>query len=216
MATIRTSFTVIRHGETEWNLKGLHQGILDSPLTARGIEQAEQVAKLLQKFSFDQLYSSDLGRAVQTTQIISAAIQLDATFDPRLRERNLGQLAGLSLAQFRELNPEACEQYIKRNPEYVVPGGESAAQAYERSIACFEELSRKYPNQNILVVTHGFILEYLLRYSLGIPLGQKIRFSLKNCGVNRFVKIDHEWMLDTWGETGTSGLNNQTVFTVTH
>ena len=216
MAIVRTSFTVVRHGETEWNLQGLHQGILDSPLTARGVEQAQYVAGMLQKFSFDRLYSSDLGRAVQTTQIIAAAVKLGPTYDQRLRERNLGDLAGLTIEQFQAANPEACAQYIKRDPDYIIPGGESAAQAYARSMACFEEIVQKHPGESILVITHGFILEYLLRHSLGIPLGQKIRFSLKNCGINRFVKIDDQWMLDTWGEIGTAGISHQTVFTVTY
>jgi 2,3-bisphosphoglycerate-dependent phosphoglycerate mutase len=212
----KTSFTVIRHGETEWNLKGLHQGILDSPLTDKGREQACKLAELLQKDSFDMFYSSDLGRAVQTAQIIAASIHLNIVYDQRLRERNLGRLGGQTLNRFQAEDPEGWARYVKRDPDYIVPGGESASQAYARSIACFEEWAHKLPDHNILVVTHGFILEYLLRYTLGIPLDQKIRFSLKNCGINRFSKIGNEWVLDTWGEMGHSEVKDGTVYPTAH
>jgi probable phosphoglycerate mutase len=210
MPKIQSSITVIRHGETEWNRLGLHQGMLDSPLTSRGREQAYHVAELLQHYTFHKLYSSDLGRAVETARIIAGILKLDIAFDERLRERNLGKLGGLTISQFKTKYPEACEHYIAGDPDYVLPGGESAAQAYKRSIGCFEELTASHSDENILVISHGLILEYLLKHSLGIPLHQKIRFTLKNCSINRFLKGEDGWMLDTWGEMGPGGRDNQT------
>jgi 2,3-bisphosphoglycerate-dependent phosphoglycerate mutase len=210
MSTIMSSITVVRHGETEWNRRGMHQGMLDSPLTARGREQAYQVAELLQHYTFHRLYSSDLGRAAETARIIGTALKLTINFDERLRERNLGKFGGLTVDQCKAEYPEIYERYKTGDPDYVVPGGESAAQAYERSIGCFEELAVRYPGESVLVISHGLILSYFLKYSLGIPLGQKIRFTLKNCSVNRFLKGENGWMLDTWGEAGPGGRDNLT------
>jgi probable phosphoglycerate mutase len=198
----KTIVTVVRHGETEWNKLGLHQGILDSPLTEKGIEQAQNVARSLQKYTFQKLYSSDLGRAVQTAKIIASVLKLDIIFDSRLRERNLGCLGGLTLSEFKAEYPEEYERFLAGDPDHILPGGESIGKAYERSVAFFEELVTKYCNENILVVSHGFILEYLLRLVLEIPLQQKIRYTLKNCSVNRFLKVEDDWLLDTWGEIG--------------
>jgi probable phosphoglycerate mutase len=200
MDQVRTSITVVRHGETEWNKLGLHQGVLDSPLTDKGLLQADKVARFLQKYTFTKLYSSDLKRAAQTAQIIAKALKMDICFDSRLQERNLGNLGGLTLKEYQEQYPEECQKFLSRDPDYVLPGGESISQAYMRSIACFNELAAKHQNQNILVVTHGFILEYLLKCALDIPLQQKIRYTLKNCSVNRFIKIDNDWVIDTWGQ----------------
>lgn len=210
MSKIKTSITVIRHGETEWNRLGLHQGMLDSPLTVRGREQAYNVAELLQRYTFHKLYSSDLGRAAETARIIGKALNLGITFDERLRERNLGQLGGLTLSQFKAEYPEAGERYSAGDPDYVLPGGESAVHAYQRSIGCFEEIAARHPGESVLVISHGLILEYLLKHSLGIPIRQKIRFTLKNCSINRFLKGENGWMLDTWGEMGPGGMDSLT------
>jgi 2,3-bisphosphoglycerate-dependent phosphoglycerate mutase len=196
----RTSITVVRHGETEWNKIGLHQGVLDSPLTEKGIEQAENVVWALQKYTFQKLYSSDLGRAVQTAKIFAAALKLDIIYDSRLQERNLGCLGGLTLDEFKKQYPDDCERFLAKDPEFILPGGESIRQAYERSMACFEELAAKHQNESILIVTHGFILEYLFRRTLEIPLDQPRRFALKNCSINRFLKRSDGWKLDIWGE----------------
>jgi probable phosphoglycerate mutase len=203
MAVNVTSITVVRHGETEWNKLGLHQGVLDSPLTDKGMEQAQNVARLLQKYTFQRFYSSDLRRAVQTAAIIAEALQMDIIYDSRLQERNLGCLGGLTLHEFKEEYPQDYARFLSGDPDHILPGGESIEQAYKRSTAFFEELAVKHQNESILVVSHGFILEYLLKHVLEIPLRQKIRYTLKNCSVNRFLKFENGWALDTWGEIGT-------------
>jgi 2,3-bisphosphoglycerate-dependent phosphoglycerate mutase len=201
MNKTRTAITVVRHGETEWNKLGLHQGFLDSPLTGLGIEQAQNVAVALRKFGFSSLYSSDLGRALQTAEIINRELNQNIIVDQRLRERNLGGLQGLTLAEFQEIYPEDFLKYSTRDPGYILPQGESIRQCYERSIACFEELAERHKNQNILIVTHGGILANIFRRVLEIPLDKKRCFSLKNCSINRFLVMDDEWKLESWGES---------------
>ena len=70
-------FVVARHGETLWNRRGLQQGQADSPLSEPGIRQAEAIAEALADRAFDALYSSDLGRAVQTAGINAFTIAGD-------------------------------------------------------------------------------------------------------------------------------------------
>lgn len=204
MSNEKATITVIRHGETQWNKLGYHQGVLNSPLNEKGLEQAKQVAQTLQKFTYRKLYSSDLGRAVQTAQIIAAALKMDVILDSRLQERNLGCLGGLTLDEFRKKYPEECAKFLSEDPDYILPGGESVKQAYKRSIACFEELAARHRGESILIVTHGYILEYLFRHALGIPLQQKRRYVLKNCSVSRFIKLENEWKLDAWGAMDAS------------
>ena len=64
----RTQLIIVRHGETEWNIKSIRQGNLDSRLTEKGMAQAKALAQRLAREHFTALYSSDLGRAVQTAE----------------------------------------------------------------------------------------------------------------------------------------------------
>ena len=62
----KTSLVLVRHGETEWNLSGKMQGHQNSDLTPKGIEQAHQTGLALKGLNIEIIYSSDLGRAIQT------------------------------------------------------------------------------------------------------------------------------------------------------
>ncbi len=96
-----TLIYVVRHGETEWNLIGKQQGHMDSPLTDRGTQQANALAKGLGNRGIEFIYSSDLGRALKTAKLISTSLELPVQTDKRLRERHLGTLQGLTKKEFR-------------------------------------------------------------------------------------------------------------------
>src|SRR5215217_8566820 len=93
---MKTELILLRHGETEWNALGLLQGHRDSPLSAEGLRQADALAARLATVSFSALYSSDLGRALQTAGRIAARTGHQVHADARLRERGLGVLEGLT------------------------------------------------------------------------------------------------------------------------
>ena len=195
----RTLFAV-RHGETEWNLIGKQQGHLDSPLTDSGIKQAHALAGGLFGKGIEVLYSSDLGRAVQTAEIIGAKLGLRVNVDHRLRERHLGSMQGMTKTEFRDHFPKEFAAFDSGDPEYVLPGGESARQLFDRCIACCIELAARHPGGKILLVAHGGVLNSLFYYTLGIPLTDPRRFSLFNAAVNSLSVCDDSWRLDTWGD----------------
>src|SRR5512140_18596 len=85
---------LVRHGETTWNREGRIQGSGDSPLTERGVAQARAVAARLAAERFEALHSSDLGRARETARHVAAAVKLEVTAHPGLRERSYGILEG--------------------------------------------------------------------------------------------------------------------------
>jgi len=199
--TETTSVFVVRHGETEWNLSGEQQGHLDSQLTESGIKQAHALAEGLLRKGTEIIYSSDLGRAVQTAEIIGAKLGLGINVDHRLRERHLGSMQGLTKKEFRRLYPDEWSAFDSGDPDYCFPGGESARQRYERSVACVEELAQRHPGGKLLVVTHGGVLNSLFYYALRIPLTEPRRFSLFNAAINSFSVCGDYWRLDIWGDT---------------
>lgn len=195
-----TVLFAVRHGETEWNLTGRQQGHLDSRLSQRGVEQAEELARGLAERGIETIYSSDLGRAFQTAEIIGARLGLPVHPDRRLRERHLGSLQALTKDEFQQRYPGEWASFSTGDPDYVFPGGESARQRYDRSVSCLLELTRRHPGHTILVVTHGGVLSGLFYRALNVPLSEPRRFSLFNAAINRFTIAGDVWRLDTWGD----------------
>ncbi len=195
-----THVIVVRHGETMWNTEGRWQGHLDCPLTPRGLTQAQALARRLMNQRFNALYSSDLGRAYHTAQIISAATGHGVVSDARLRERNLGIFQGLRSEEIKTAYPEEYELYRSRDPDHMIPGGESLRQQVERNISCLEELAQNHSGESIVVVTHGGVLSGLFRHTLSIPLQAPRRFEFMNSSLNVFAYGGGYWTLRTWGD----------------
>lgn len=199
-AAAACELVAIRHGETVWNTQGLQQGQLNSDLTDLGRAQAKALAGRLGGEPFDGLYSSDLGRALETARIIAERVGLDVETDPRLRERDLGILQGISLRQFEQEHPHEYARFRSGDPDYVIPTGESARQRHERCVACATELAARHPGQRILIVTHGGILDSFFRHALQLPLTVPRRFSLFNASINSFTVTNGHWRLKSWGD----------------
>jgi broad specificity phosphatase PhoE len=195
-----TKMVVIRHGETLWNLDGRYQGHADSPLTKKGIAQAEAVGKRMKQYPFDVLYSSDLTRAYRTAQCIATNTQQEIVIDTRLRERNLGIFQGMCREEFVQQHPEIYAQYQANLLDYVIPQGESIRQCYQRSMECFETIAQHHAGATIVLVTHGGILANLLKCALNIPLQAPRNFHVWNASLNVFSYDQHGWTLESWGD----------------
>ncbi len=194
-----TRLILLRHGETAWNIEGRYQGQSDSALTATGRAQAEALAARLHRHRVEALYSSDLGRAVETARVVAVSTGLIVNLDSRLRERHLGVFQGLLKADIRVRFPDEYRRF-KTDTDYVVPGGESARQCSTRLIACLEEIAGRHPGQDIAVASHGGAANSLLRHALGIPLGAPRRFDNLNASWNVFTYDKGRWYLETWGD----------------
>ena len=195
-----TELIVVRHGETAWNAIGKQQGQLDTELSGLGVAQAQAVAEALVGEGIDVLYSSDLGRALQTAEIIARKIGLAIVADVRLRERHLGIIQGMTMAQFQLEHPQEYALFRSDDPDYVIPGGESVRQRHERSVACVNDLAGNHSGRRVLVVTHGGVLNGLFRHTLGLPLAGLRSFSLCNGSINTFAVKNGQWRLNRWGD----------------
>jgi probable phosphoglycerate mutase len=195
-----TDFIVIRHGETAWNAQSRIQGHLDSPLNEEGLAQALMVGERMAHERFDALYSSDLGRALQTVQPIADRTGHPVVRNPRLRERHLGVFQGLTSAECERLYPAEYQRFHARDPDHRVPGGESIRQVFERVSGEFAQLAGQHPDAVVVVVTHGGILDALYRFARGVPLDQRREFPIYNASLN-FVRHAHgAWSVERWGD----------------
>jgi probable phosphoglycerate mutase len=196
------SFLLVRHGETLWNRAGRLQGWQDSPLSDAGRAQADALAARLALERIDLLVASDLGRARETAAPIATRLGLDMELDAGLRERCYGDLEGLTWPEIERGYPEAYARLLARDPDYVVPGGESGAQFHRRVVAAIERLAQARPaGAAISVVTHGGVLGIVYRHSMAIPLEMPRTFGIPNAGVNRVRIAGDRWSVEAWGET---------------
>jgi len=196
----RTHLIIVRHGQTEWNIAGIRQGHLDSRLTGKGVAQANALGQRLAREKFAALYSSDLGRAVQTAMAIADRTGHEIITDPRLRERHLGIFQGLNAGEITEKYPEERRMLRTMGPGYIIPGGESMEQQVERNVSYLNELAHKHVGETIVVVTHGGVVSGFFRHTLAIPLDAPRRFEFVNAGLNVFAYEQENWMLLTWGD----------------
>src|SRR5688572_21291643 len=188
-----TDILLIRHGETLWNQQGRMQGQQDSPLTPTGLNQARQLAKRLKDVAFCALYSSDLGRAHQTARCIADASGHEVIADAGLRERDFGIFEGLTNHEIELRYPADYELFAKRDPHYVMEGGESAAQFRRRAVGTLERIAAKHPGETIVVVSHGLVLDAVYRTASGMALDVPRGFPLLNCSLNTFRYGDGRW-----------------------
>ena len=193
---------VARHGETEWNLAGREMGQLDSPLTARGVQQADALGRRLAGVGVECVYASDLGRAARTGEIIAALCRIELVIEPGLRERNMGIFQGMTVAEMEERYPDERRDYQTLGYDYVIPSGESARQRTERSVHVMTEIALRHPGARVAVVTHGGFLKGFFEHVLGIGPGGGARFRRHNASLSVFAHEERGWTLESWNDTG--------------
>jgi len=176
---------VIRHGETAWNRERRLQGQLDIPLNDTGRAQASALAEALAGEPIDAVYSSDLGRAMQTAAPLAETLGLQVRPERRLRERCYGDLEGMTYAEVAEKRPEDFARWQARVPDYAPPEGESLREFHDRAVEVALYLSRRHPGERIALVAHGGVLDCLYREAAGMTLEAPREHELLNASVNR-------------------------------
>lgn len=188
-----TDILLVRHGETLWNQQGRMQGQQDSPLTELGVRQARLLARRLKDVPFVALYSSDLGRAYRTAVSIADETGHEIVSDVRLRERNFGIFEGLTNAEIKAWYPDDHAIFSRRDPHFIMPGGESALQFRDRCLSCLVEIAARHAGEVTVVVAHGLVLDAVYRAAHGMHIEQPRGFPLLNCSINTFRYADGTW-----------------------
>lgn len=167
--SVERSLVLVRHGQSEGNLKNIFTGWNDFGLTEHGIAEARAVGKRLQTLGldFDVAFTSMLRRAWQSCSIILKAMGQSniAEFrDPALNERNYGELTGLNKDEARKRWGEAQVHLWRRSYEVPPPGGESLKDTSARVLPFFVQaiLPRVMRGERTLVVAHRNSLRSLV------------------------------------------------------
>lgn len=195
------TFYIVRHGETEWNVKGFYQGSSDTPLNKLGEEQAKSLARKLEHIRFDAIFSSDLLRANKTAEALALERQMEVKTTEILRERSWGSLEGRSAEYARKELKDAFAKFETLSEQEktafkFVEDMESFDEVIPRFITFIRELAVAYAGKTVLVVCHGGIMRgFLIHLGFGTHKefsGRSIEntgyFVLESDGVDFFVK----------------------------
>jgi len=189
---------LVRHGETQWNAERRIQGQSDSPLTAKGEEQARQVGERARTLGITHIIASDLGRTRRTAEIIAQACGCDVTVDARLRELDMGVLEKRLIDTLTEEEEAWRRTLVNGSEAGRIPEGESMLELSERMHAALAACLDLPEGSRPLLVSHGMALGCLVSTILGLPAWAERRLRLRNCSLSRIDYQQSPWLASGW------------------
>lgn len=192
-----TRVLLIRHGQSQGNAEKRFGGHSPTPLSELGRRQAEATARALASEQVAAIYSSDLLRAVETAEPLARACGLEVRACEAFRERNVGQMEGLTFEEAAEAYPEEYGALLRRDFEHVLSGGESYRQLLERAARELDRAIERHRGETIALFTHTgtiCILALHLMGALDAPELRPVWIASANCGISRF-DLQHEGLI---------------------
>lgn len=186
---------LVRHGQSDWNLKNLFTGWRDVDLTEKGIAEAREAGRKLkaQGIKFDVAFTSVLKRAQRTLDLMLTELgqtSIPVFKNQALNERDYGELVGLNKDDARKKWGEEQVHIWRRSYDVAPPGGESLKDTLARALPYYitEILPRVMRGEHVLVAAHGNSLRALIKHldglsdeavvSLNVPTGIPLRYDL--------------------------------------
>ena len=172
---------IARHGETDWNIKGVLQGWIDVPINQLGRSQAIDLALSVESAGITAIWSSPLQRARETAEIVASRLGLPApSCHDGLKERHFGAIQGIPKAELGELNPVLLQQILKRNPATHFEDGESMDEFADRVITAITDIGELHAGERVLVITHGWVMDAITRHVTDLPRSAILNLKRRN------------------------------------
>ena len=174
---------LVRHGQDDESVRG---GWCNHGLMPEGIEQSQKLGEELAHTYFDNIFSSDLNRAKETAEIIvsNLDVKTEIEYTKELREINNGLLAGMKNELAEKEYPGLYYKALQYDKQY--PLGESPKEFYQRILNFWNEKLLHLNTKNILIVTHGGVINILLHLFNDIPYSNKVtKFPVKTGSVTK-------------------------------
>ena len=169
---------MVRHGESQANVKGIYSGWTDYDLTERGKEQAEKAGEYLKNINIDKIYSSPIKRALKTAQIISSQINKDIKIIDDLKEINFGIFDGKTHKEIIKVYKDEYENWVKNYIKHRISQGESLEDLYNRINNFINKLKKDNNDKTYLIVTHGGVIQVLITILLDLDIEKMWNFKI--------------------------------------
>ena len=167
-----TNIYIIRHGQSQGNLKDWFVGHSDIELTELGLQQAEMTADFLDGISVDAIYSSDLSRAIHTAQATAKRKNLPVITDPGLREIFGGKWECQEFLNLGTCDRDAFQIWLHDFGNAVCPDGESVLEVQKRVYDTVEGLAKENAGKTICIFSHGVAIRVLTAKWMGLSTKQ--------------------------------------------
>lgn len=192
---------VARHGQTDFNLQGKIGGILEpNPLSSSGKQQAQDLAQKLETFNIQKIYASDLIRAKRTAEIIASQLKVPVEINALLRERNWGDLQGLTFNAAQREYPEIFKK------ESVIEGEEALDFKYVHNMESLRETVERFTkfiqllatkDENIILIICHFDIMIGFLVSIGYGTYQKLMNSkFEHTGYYKFLQAGNKFTVE--------------------
>lgn len=160
---------IARHGESEWNAKGVWTGTTDVHLTEKGFGEAAMLGQVIKDVSLDYAYCSEQIRSLETLEgMLDASGNEQVTYErsAAINERDYGDFTGKNKWQVDEEIGDEAFQAMRRGWNTPVPNGETLKKVYERAVPFYQNivLPRLLSGQDVLLVAHGNSIRSLMKY----------------------------------------------------
>ncbi len=200
---MKTRIVLIRHGQTVWNRENRFRGQLDPELDEVGVQQAEATARAVAaRWPVVAVYSSPLGRAMQTAEAVARAQGLVAQPLPALLDIHFGELQGLRGEDAYARWPDLVRAWVEAPHTVRFPGGEGLDDVRQRITAGVDEVVARHTGQSVALVSHTVANRVLLCAVLGLGNEHFWRLEQETCAINVFdVKEDGTRVLVLMNDT---------------
>ncbi len=189
---------IVRHGETDYNVRSVIQGHLDIPLNKKGMEQAEVAAEVLKKETIDVFFSSDLQRALITAKKTARHHNKEIVVTASLRERSFGKLEGMETKKIIELIPTfTMEQNFSIPDNVKMKYDIETDSALKTRISEFVKKVRVHNEKTIAIFSHGGLIRNLL-LEFGVPFDVIKMMRIKNASPIILEKKESGYVLITF------------------
>lgn len=177
-----TTFLLLRHAHSVANKAGILAGQLEGiGLSKDGIAQVKKLTSSFENLKIDRIISSPMQRCLETVEGIARSKRKRISIDKRLIEMNYGSWSGKKLSKLSRMKEW---KVIQTKPSaFRFPQGESFKVLEERIESLLKDLSRKYPKETILIITHGDIVKIAASLTVGSGLNNFQKFAVDPCSL---------------------------------
>ncbi len=193
---------LVRHGQTDFNLKGVAQGSgIDAPINATGRQQTNAFFEAYKNIPFDKIYTSVLQRSIQSVQ---SFIDLDIPHEKLigLNEISWGNREGKSFISGEDHYKTVTDAWKNGNVDAKIEEGESPLEVQKRQEIALSHILSQEKEETILICMHGRAMRILLCHMLNYHLRHMDLFSHSNLGVYKIDYNGNSFSIESGNDTG--------------